>query len=68
MLRAVLPLFERERDGSDVLQALRRIAAGQARFVSRGDDAGTDPMERSYWEQLGISARGAPWHICHGTD
>lgn len=52
--------------GNDVLQALRRIAAGQARFVSRGDDSGTDRMERSYWQQLGIGTREAPWHVSAG--
>ena len=54
------------RGGGDVLHALRRIAASQARFVSRGDDSGTERMERIYWQQLGISARGAPWHVSAG--
>lgn len=54
------------RGGRDVLHALRRIAAGQVRFVSRGDDSGTERMERSYWEQLGISVRSAPWHVSAG--
>ena len=50
----------------DVLRALQKIAASGARFVSRGDDSGTDRMERSLWQQLAIRARGAPWHVSAG--
>lgn len=54
------------RGGKDVLQALRRIAAGKARFISRGDDSGTDRMEKSYWQQIGVVPKGAPWHVSAG--
>lgn len=54
------------RDGKDVLDAFRRIAAGKARFVSRGDDSGTDRMEKSYWQQIGIVPKGASWHLSAG--
>lgn len=54
------------RGSSDVLDAFRRIAARQARFVSRGDDSGTERMEKNYWQQLGITARGAPWYVSAG--
>jgi tungstate transport system substrate-binding protein len=37
----------------DVLAALRRISESGARFVSRGDDSGTDKMEKSYWKEIG---------------
>jgi tungstate transport system substrate-binding protein len=46
------------RGGDDVLAALRKIAATQARFVSRGDDSGTERMEQSYWRALDITAQG----------
>ena len=54
------------RGGGDVLAALRRIAAGEARFVSRGDDSGTERMEKNYWRQLGIAVKGAPWYVSAG--
>jgi tungstate transport system substrate-binding protein len=54
------------RGSRDVLQAFRRIAGGRARFVSRGDDSGTERRETGYWQQLGIVAKGAPWHVSTG--
>ena len=54
------------RGRSDVLDAFRQIAAKRARFVSRGDDSGTERMELRYWQQLGIAAKGAPWHVSAG--
>lgn len=54
------------RGGGDVLAALRQIAATQARFVSRGDDSGTERMERSYWQELAIAAQGKPWYVAAG--
>lgn len=35
--------------GSDVVQALRRIAAARAPFVSRGDRSGTHAAEQRFW-------------------
>ncbi len=37
----------------DVLAAFRRIFDAKAVFVSRGDDSGTDKMEKGYWEEIG---------------
>lgn len=37
----------------DVVEALRRITDSRSTFVSRGDDSGTDKMEKSYWELAG---------------
>lgn len=46
--------------GKDVIAAFRAIAgAGRARFVSRGDNSGTDIMEKSYWEQAGVMPTGS---------
>jgi tungstate transport system substrate-binding protein len=42
----------------DVLAALRRIRDAKATFVSRGDDSGTDKMEKSYWRQAGPRPQG----------
>jgi tungstate transport system substrate-binding protein len=50
--------------GSDVTQALRRIADAKAPFVSRGDRSGTHAAELRYWKDAGIdlgAVRGA-WY------
>jgi tungstate transport system substrate-binding protein len=40
--------------GTDVLEALRRIAAAKVPFVSRGDRSGTHAAELRYWKQAGL--------------
>jgi tungstate transport system substrate-binding protein len=40
--------------GNDVLEALRRIAAEKAPFISRGDKSGTHAAELRYWESAGL--------------
>jgi len=47
--------------GKDVLAAFRKIAAGGAKFVSRGDNSGTDQMEKAYWKQVGTQPQGAAY-------
>jgi tungstate transport system substrate-binding protein len=37
----------------DAAEALRRIAAGRAKFVSRGDDSGTHKKELALWQAAG---------------
>lgn len=37
----------------DIVAAFRRILESGAAFVSRGDDSGTDKMEKHYWELVG---------------
>ena len=41
---------------ADALDAMRRIAAGRTRFISRGDESGTHERERLLWKD----ARAAP--------
>jgi tungstate transport system substrate-binding protein len=41
--------------GKDVLEALRKIAAAKAPFVSRGDKSGTHQAELRYWKDAGIA-------------
>lgn len=43
----------------DVLDAMKKIAASGAKFISRGDNSGTDQMERAYWKQVGSQPQGA---------
>lgn len=43
--------------GSDVQEALRRIAAVKASFVSRGDHSGTHAAELRFWKDAGLDLR-----------
>jgi len=40
------------------LAAMRRILDTGATFVSRGDDSGTDKMEKGYWKEVGRRPEG----------
>ncbi len=48
----------RVRGGRDIIAALRRILDTGATFVSRGDDSGTDKMEKGYWKEVGRRPEG----------
>ncbi len=39
--------------GKDVVAAFRTLAASQVKFISRGDNSGTEVMEKSYWKLAG---------------
>lgn len=43
----------------DAAEALRRIAAAEAPFVSRGDDSGTHKAELKLWQEAGIDVAAA---------
>lgn len=45
----------------DVLAAMKKIADSKAKFISRGDNSGTDQMERAYWKQVGTQPQGAAY-------
>jgi tungstate transport system substrate-binding protein len=47
------------------LDALKRVAESQSRFVSRGDKSGTHALELALWKQAGIEPKGA-WYIESG--
>jgi tungstate transport system substrate-binding protein len=47
-------------------EAMSRIAAAQATFVSRGDDSGTHALERRLWEAAGIAPEGT-WYTESGA-
>jgi tungstate transport system substrate-binding protein len=51
--------------GRSAVKALRRIAAAEARFVSRGDKSGTHLLEQALWQQAGIEPKAA-WYIESG--
>lgn len=44
--------------GNDIVAALKKIAAGNTPFVSRGDKSGTDAAERRLWTQTGLAESG----------
>jgi tungstate transport system substrate-binding protein len=53
--------------GATPVEALRRIAAGEARFVSRDDDSGTHRRELALWAAAGMPApAGEPWYVRAG--
>jgi tungstate transport system substrate-binding protein len=45
--------------------ALKAIEQSKASFVSRGDNSGTHNLEKSLWQQAGITPKGA-WYIESG--
>ncbi|TYO93957.1 substrate-binding domain-containing protein [Desulfallas thermosapovorans] len=47
---------------TDILEAFRKIADNGALFISRGDDSGTDKMEKSLWKDAGIDPAGQAWY------
>ena len=51
--------------GKDVLAAFRKLAGGPAKFISRGDNSGTDIMEKAYWKQVGTQLAG-PQYVSAG--
>ena len=51
----------RIKGGKDVIAAFRQIAASGNKFISRGDNSGTDVMEKAYWKQAGARPAGASY-------
>ena len=51
--------------GLPAVEALKRLAARQARFVSRGDSSGTHLLEQALWRAAGVRPTGA-WYIESG--
>ena len=37
-----------------VIPAMQKIAASNVKFISRGDNSGTDQMEKKYWKEAGV--------------
>ena len=51
--------------GLKAAEAMKRVAAAQSRFVSRGDKSGTHALELGLWKQAGVEPKGA-WYIESG--
>lgn len=52
--------------GLKVLDAFKAVAASGSAFISRGDNSGTDILEKALWKQAGITP-AAPWYVESGT-
>jgi tungstate transport system substrate-binding protein len=50
--------------GADIGAALKKIAALDAPFVSRGDRSGTHAAELRYWTLAGVTAPGRGYREC----
>jgi tungstate transport system substrate-binding protein len=50
--------------GRDIAQALKKLAAINAGFVSRGDKSGTHAAELRYWQQAGVRNKGGGYKEC----
>jgi tungstate transport system substrate-binding protein len=44
------------------VEALTTIADQKAPFISRGDDSGTDKLEKSLWKKAGLDPQGQGWY------
>jgi tungstate transport system substrate-binding protein len=55
------------RGAESAVEALRRVAAARAPFVSRGDNSGTHALELRLWRQAGIAPAGQRWYTESGT-
>jgi tungstate transport system substrate-binding protein len=51
--------------GTDSVDAMKKIAAASAVFISRGDDSGTNAKENDIWARAGITPKGA-WYQSTG--
>jgi len=45
----------------DVVAAMKKIVDANARFISRGDNSGTDQMEQTYWKEAGVKPAGSSY-------
>jgi tungstate transport system substrate-binding protein len=51
--------------GKDIVESLKKLAAGNAAFISRGDKSGTHAAELRYWNTVGANAnKGSGYKEC----
>jgi tungstate transport system substrate-binding protein len=51
--------------GKDITEAMKKVAASNAAFISRGDKSGTHAAELRYWNMLGATApKGSGYREC----
>jgi tungstate transport system substrate-binding protein len=47
---------------TSAVEAMQKIAANGALFVSRGDNSGTHQLELKLWKDAGFDPKGQPWY------
>jgi len=47
---------------TSAVEAMQKIAANGALFVSRGDNSGTHQLELKLWKDAGFDPKGTPWY------
>jgi tungstate transport system substrate-binding protein len=50
--------------GKDIVEALKKVAAGNSNFISRGDKSGTHAAELRYWKTASVDNKGAGYKEC----
>jgi tungstate transport system substrate-binding protein len=50
--------------GKDIVEALKKIAATNGAFISRGDKSGTHAAELRFWKMAGLDAKGSGYKEC----
>ena len=50
--------------GKDIVEALKKISAANAPFISRGDKSGTEAAELRYWKAAGVTEKGTGYQKC----
>ncbi len=48
--------------GLKTADALKAIASTKSLFISRGDNSGTDQLDKKLWKDLGIDTKGQSWY------
>ncbi|MBX9960963.1 MAG: extracellular solute-binding protein [Burkholderiaceae bacterium] len=50
--------------GKDIVEAMKKIAAGNGAFISRGDRSGTHAAELRFWQMAGLDTKGSGYKEC----
>jgi tungstate transport system substrate-binding protein len=50
--------------GKDIVEALKKVAAANGNFISRGDKSGTHAAELRYWKTAGLDNKGSGYKEC----
>jgi len=50
--------------GKDIIEALKKVAAGNVNFISRGDKSGTHAAELRYWKSATVDHKGSGYKEC----
>jgi len=48
--------------GKTIVDALKKIASSSSLFISRGDNSGTDQLEKKLWKNAGVETKGQTWY------